>query len=92
MDDDGACKISDKIYVEYISDKASLKEGETILRYRVYNNSSMQIKTMVDAKTYKSMPTTVYYGTDMWNMDAQTRLVSVKEFAKGYEVSFEHDE
>ncbi len=92
MDDDGACKISDKIYVEYISDKASLKEGETILRYRVYDNSSMQIKTMVDAKTYKSMPTTIYYGTDMWNMDAQTRLVGVKEFAKGYEVSFEHDE
>lgn len=92
MDDDGACKISDKIYVEYVADKASLREGETILRYRVYDNSSMQIKLMIDAKTYKSMPTTVYYGTDMWNMDTQTRLIGVKEFAKGYEVSFEHDE
>ena len=92
MDDDGACKISDKIYVEYVAEKASLREGETILRYRVYDNSSMQIKLMIDAKTYKSMPTTVYYGTDMWNMNTTTKLIGVKEFAKGYEVSFEHDE
>jgi hypothetical protein len=92
MEDDGSCKISDKIYVEYITNNVSLREGETILRYRVYDSSSLQIKVTVDAKTYKSMPTVVYYGTDIWEMNTTTRLIKAKEFAKGYELSFEHDE
>lgn len=91
MEDDGSCKISDKIYVEYITDKISLREGETILRYRVYDSNSLQIMASVDAKTYKSMPTVVYYGTDIWEMNTTTRLISSKEFARGYELSFEYD-
>lgn len=92
MEDDGSCKISDKIYIDYITDKVSLREGETILRYRVYDSNSLQIKASVDSKTYKSMPTVVYYGTDIWEMNTTTRLISSKEFARGYELSFEYDQ
>ncbi len=92
LDEDGTCSIADKIYVDYITGNVSLREGETILRYRVYDTKALQIKVSVDATTFNSMPTVLYYGTDIWEMNATTRLIKSKEFARGYELSFEHDE
>ena len=84
--------ISEKIYVDYITDKVSLRAGDVIMRYRAYDNSTLQITAMVDVKTFKDMPTTINYGTDYMDMSASTRLIKSKEFARGIEVSFEYDQ
>lgn len=91
MDSDGICTIPEKIYVEYITDRVSLREGETILRYSVYDDKLLQIKAMLDPDTYTKMPTVVYYGTDYIDMNYKAEIISTKEFLRGYEVSFKYE-
>lgn len=95
MDNAGSCTISEKIYVEYITDKTSLREGDVILKYHRYNNDTLSIKSVIDAKTYKSLKSIgdkVYYGASIGKMDVKAVLDSVKEFSKSYELTFKYQE
>ncbi len=95
MDSYGNCIVSDRIYVDYITEKTTLRKGDIILKYHTYNNDAMSIKAVVDAKTYKNLKQIgdkIYYGANKGKMDVKAALDGVKEFSKSYELSYKYQE
>ncbi len=95
MDNIGNCAISEKIYVDYITENTTIRKGDVILKYHTYNNDALSIKAVVDAKTYKNLKQIgdkIYYGANKGNMDIKAALDGIKEFSKSYELSYKYQE
>lgn len=92
IDNEGNCTISQKIYVDYVTDKTSLRKDDIIMKYHIYSNDAFSIRAIVDSKTYKNLVKAgdkVYYGENMINATSRAVLKESKEFSKKYELSYE---
>ena len=89
IDENGICSISEKIYIEYVTDKSTLRKDDVILRYRPYGPENLIIKTNIDEQTYikANMPgNSIRYGGKSYSFKAIK--VDDKRFEDYYEVSF----
>ena len=92
VNQDGVYSLSDKVYVDYITDKNIINEGDTVIKYAVYNsNKDMCIEAVVDRKTSEKV-----FGENcllyFWKSDEKKRnsitTESIREFSDHSEIIF----
>jgi len=92
LDKNGGYSLSDRVYIEYITDQKVINEGDTVIKYSVYNsNSDMYIEAKVDRKTYEKAfnnNCTLYF----WKTDEKKKnsisVESIREFSDYSEIVF----
>ncbi len=91
MDSSGTCTVADKIYVDYVTEKETIRKGETIMVYRIYDSEAFVIKAVVDPETYARVSKAkdkVYYGKESSKIETKAILTAFKEYSKRYELFF----
>lgn len=89
---DGTYNLAERIYVEYITDKKVVNEGETIIKYSpCKGNEDMYLEAVLDRNTYEKAlgaKSSFYFWKEDRNKRNAVSEETVKEFPDYVEIAF----
>lgn len=92
VDSSGAYFLSDKVYIDYITDKKVVDEGETVIRYSLCNtNADLYMEAVLDREVYDNIFKNKY-SLYFWKIDDRKKesvgVQSVRSFPDHNELIF----
>jgi len=92
INQNGEYSLADKIYIEYITDQKIINEGDTVIKYSLYNsNKDMYIEAVLDRNTYEKAfddnCTMNFWKTDEKKKNS-INMESIREFSDYSEIVF----